>query len=96
MDTLIDKREFPKEMQEQYKKPEKKAHQSVFLIVLTIIAIGVIVFLVYRIFIKKNIIEEKESYTVKEQVDVINNFNKTNPKLTEQKRQEKINVFFNN
>lgn len=99
MDTLIDNRTFPIEMQQQ-SKPKQKKSTPWMLIVLVLIALGILIFLAYRIFNKTSIVKqttlEKQTSSLKEQRSVVGNFETLNPRLTATDRREKVQVFFGN
>ncbi len=95
MDTLIDNRNFPPEMQEQ-KLPSQENKTPWMLIILVIIAVGLIVFLLCRIFAKKDARQQEiqQKSVVEEQVQQVNIFERKAPKITEKERNERIRTFF--
>ena len=98
MDTLIDNRTFPVEMQE-HTPPEHKKSTPWMLIVLIFIALGVLVFLAYRIFYKREVLKKTatdQKTSLKERRIVVENFESFNPQLTENARKQKVQVFFSN
>ena len=97
MDTLIDNRTFPVEMQEHTQSKHKKSTPWM-LIVLILIALGVLVFLAHRIFQKREVLKqaEEQKATLEQQRSVVDNFEAFNPQLTTPNRREKVQVFFGN
>lgn len=92
MDTLIDNRNFPIEMQEQPEKEETNT-TAWWLIVLVIFAVVAIAFLTYRLFSKPTTIIEKSTY--ERQVLNIQNIQKDTPQITQEERDRRVAVFFN-
>jgi cytoskeletal protein RodZ len=98
METLIDNRIFPQEMQEKPKskdeKPQKKNMSSNILISLLLI---VILGLVYYILIYKNRTPKTIPLTYpQEQALVVETLERTNVQMSPEERQQRINAFFGN
>jgi uncharacterized protein YpmS len=98
MDTLIDNRNFPPEMQQtpEFKKEGKTTPW--LLILLVIFAVGIIVFLVCNIFFnnQKDIINKTtKSSNLEKKVETVNSFNKTIPSMTKEQRDDAMYSFFN-
>lgn len=97
MDTLIDNRDFPIEMQDNPDPVDKKSTPWL-LIFLVVVALGILVYFAYFLFSKK---EPKptqivETSSIEQQVKIVNTFNETSATLTAEDRQKRINTFFNN
>ena len=96
MDTLIDNRNFPPEMQEQVEKKEPKK-TSWLPILLILIGISILIFLVYTLFIKKpEPLEEPTSLpieVVKDEIQAMHT--QYTPEITLEERNRKVDVFFN-
>ena len=96
MDTLIDNRQFPQEMQQDPEFKEDKKSTPWLLILLVVIAVGIIVFLLCNIFVKKNDVKFRtEGRTYKEKIETINRFNASTPEMTIEERQKRVDIFFN-
>lgn len=98
METLIDNRIFPQEMQEKPKeqktKPKKSGLGSNILIALLLL---VILGLVYYILVYKNQEPAPEPLTYdQEQTLVVETLEKSNVEMTPEERQRRINAFFGN
>lgn len=100
METLIDNRIFPQEMQEkpketsnQNKKPKQKKDSNILYIILLLL---VILGLVYYIMIYKKdspVIEESLTYE-QEQTLVVEKLQDGVSELTDEERLERVNAFF--
>lgn len=95
MDTLIDNRNFPPEMQEQVEKKEPKK-TSWLPILLILIGISIIIFLIYTLFIKKpEPLEEPVPLTKEELTTNLKEIHINTPVITLEERNRKVDVFFN-
>ncbi len=98
MDTLIDNRNFPIEMQDSPEPVDGKSTPWL-LILLVVVALGILAYLAYMLFSPKEAKEElvvPNTIPVEQKVKVVENFKASKATLTAEERQKKINTFFNN
>lgn len=96
METLIDNRIFPQEMQEKpTEKPTTPKKSGTGTNILIIILLVVILGLIYYILIYKNRtpVPEPLSYP-EEQALVVETLEESNVEMTPEERQQRINAFF--
>ena len=93
MDTLIDNRQFPQEMQ-QTQTPRKRKSTPWVLIVLVLIAVVIIAFLVYTIFFKGQVVQKQQKELLKERVEKVQRFTQSAPLVSPQERQKRVDTFF--
>ena len=97
MDTLIDNRNFPPEMQQAPEFQKEKKSTPWLLILLIVFAVGIIIFLICNIFLsrQRNMLESKtQGRTLEEKVETVNNFKKI-PTMTKEQRDDAMYSFFN-
>jgi len=95
MDTLIDNRNFPPEMQEQAEKQVVKKTPWLALL-LILVALVVVIFLVYTLFIKKPApLEEPVPLTTEELTTNLEVMQINTPIITPEERNRQVDVFFN-
>ena len=95
MDTLIDNRQFPPEMQQiSPMLPKEKKSTPWVLILLILIAMGIIAFLVYTIFFRDHITQKQQKELLKERVEKVQHFTQSAPLVSPQERQKRVDTFF--
>ena len=81
---------------QEHEQPTQKKPTPWILIILVILAVGILVFLVCRIFQKRDTLKqiEEQKTSLEQQRRVADNFKSFNPRLTTADRKQKVHTFF--